>query len=140
MTIHYWALFVAAIAAFAFGGIWYGPIFSKAWVASLGKTPEQLKANARPMPILFGATFIAELVIAWALAGLMGHLALSGITVGVTHGLVVGLVCAVAFVITTLIVAHGYQGARWTQTFIDGGHWLGVFAIEGAIVGALGVG
>jgi Protein of unknown function (DUF1761) len=75
MTINYIALFGATLAAFAFGGLWYGPLFSKPWLAALGKTEAQLKAGARPMPLLFAITLAASFVMAWVLAGLMLHLA-----------------------------------------------------------------
>ena len=34
---------------------------------------------------------------------------------------------------------HAFQGARPSLTFIDGGHWLGVLLIQGAILGWWGV-
>jgi hypothetical protein len=139
LTINYLALFGATLAAFVFGGLWYGPLFSKTWVASLGKSEAQLKAGARPMPLLFAITLVASFVMAWVLAGLMLHLAKAGVPATLRNGLITGFFCWLGFVATTLVTNHGYQGARWTQTLIDGGHWLGVLLIEGAILGAFAI-
>jgi hypothetical protein len=40
---------------------------------------------------------------------------------------------------TSLVVNHAFQGVRRTLTLIDGGHWLGVLLIQGAIIGWFGV-
>ena len=43
------------------------------------------------------------------------------------------------FVIPTMVVNYAFHGARQTLTLIDGGHWLGVLLIQGAILGWWGV-
>lgn len=59
------AVFAAAIAFFVVGALWYGVLFSKAWQAASGITPEQMQ-GAR-MPLIFGLTFLFELLIALVL-------------------------------------------------------------------------
>ena len=54
-------------------------------------------------------------------------------------GLITGALCWLGFIGTTLMVNDGYQGNRWALTAIDGGHWLGVLLIQGAIIGWMGV-
>jgi Protein of unknown function (DUF1761) len=139
MHVNYVFLPVAAIAAFLFGAVWYGALFSKAWVASLGRSEEELKARARPMPLLFGGTIIAELVMAWVFAGMMTHMGAAGFAVNAHNGALAGAFCWLGFVATTVVVNHGYEGAKPIQTLIDAGHWLGVLLIEGAIIGMWGV-
>ena len=90
------------------------------------------------MALLFGITIAAQLVMATVLAGIMGHLGPGQVTV--SNGLVTALFVWAGFVITTLLVNHGYQGQRWSLTTIDGAHWLGVLLIQGLIIGWLGVG
>ena len=43
------------------------------------------------------------------------------------------------FVITTMVVNYAFHGARHALTLIDGGHWLGVLLIQGAILGWWGL-
>uniref|UniRef100_UPI0013D3226F DUF1761 family protein n=2 Tax=Pseudomonadota TaxID=1224 RepID=UPI0013D3226F len=46
MQIHWLAILAAAAAGFAVGGIWYGPLFGKAWAKARGLSDEQLKSGA----------------------------------------------------------------------------------------------
>ena len=67
-------------------------------------------------------TFLCQLVIAWMLAGVMGHVS----QVSVTGGIITAAFLWLGFIATTLIVNHRFQGAPWSLTLIDGAHWLGV--------------
>jgi hypothetical protein len=134
--VNYLAIALAAAAAFVFGGVWYG-ILSKPWMAAVGKTEQDIKASGTPMAVLFVVTFIAQLVMAWALAGIIGHLGVGQVTL--RNGLISGALAWLGFVATTLVVNHGFQGAKPALTVIDGGHWLGVLLIQGAIIGWMGV-
>jgi len=134
--INYLAVVLAAIASFLFGGVWYG-VFAQKWMDALGKSEAELKSGARPMPLLFGMTIVAELVMATLLAGIVGHLGADQVTV--RNGLISSAFVWAGFVATTLAVNHGYQGSRWQLTVIDGAHWLGVLLIQGQIIGWMGV-
>ena len=134
--INYLAVILAAAAAFVFGGIWYR-VLAKPWLAAVGKTEQDIKTSATPMALLLLITFIAQLVMAWVLAGLIGHLGPGQVTL--RNGLISGGFVWLGFVATTMVVNHGFQGARRALTVIDGGHWLGVLLIQGAIIGWMGV-
>jgi Protein of unknown function (DUF1761) len=130
------AIGVAAIASFVFGGMWYG-ILSQQWMAALDKTEEEIKGSGRSTPVLLLIAFLAQLVMAWVLAGLIGHLGSGQVTL--SNGLVSGAFVWVGFVATTIVVNHGFQGAKTGLTVIDAGHWLGVLLLQGAVIGFLGV-
>ena len=129
-SVNLLAVLVAAIAAFAFGAVWYTAL-SKQWLAALGKTREQLNVGFTP----FIWSVVVELVMAFVLAVLIGNLP-GGITV--TTGLTVGLLAWVGFVATTLILNHRYEGLSWSLTILDSGHLLGVLLIQGAVIGLFG--
>ena len=137
MGVNYWAIVLAAVASFMFGGAYYG-LLSKPWMQALGKSGTEIKSGS-PTPVLFGITIVAELIMAWVLAGLMLHLAKAGIAANVRNGVLTAVFCWFGFVATSLAVNHGYQGAKRMLTLIDGGHWLGVLMIQGLILGWLGV-
>ena len=137
MTINWLAIIAATVASFVFGSIWYMAL-SKPWMAAAGFTEADMRdANGKPkIPFLpMAISFIAEFVMALVLAGVIAHVIKTGVTW--KSGLTTGAVCWAGFVITTLLTNHAYGKAKAALTFIDGGHWLGVLLLQGAILGAL---
>lgn len=134
--LNFLAIVLAAVAAFMFGWLWYGVLFSKAWLAAIGKSEEEVKGKS-PSPVPFAIAFIALTVMAWVLAGIIGHLGPAQVTF--KNGVISGAFVWLGFVATTLVVNNAFQGAKRSLTCIDGGHWLGVLLLQGAIIGFLGV-
>lgn len=135
-SLNYVAILLASGASFIFGGLWYG-FFSKQWLAAVGRTPESLKDKAAIG--LYLLTFAAQLVMAWMLAGILLHLARGGLPVSLKNGVISALFIWLGFVVTTMIVNYAFHGAKTALTLIDGGHWLGVLLIQGAVIGWWGV-
>jgi hypothetical protein len=131
------AIVLAAVVSFMFGWLWYGILFPKQWMAAAGKTEADLKAQGGPTPTPFVISFVALLVMAWVLAGVIGHLGTGAITL--RSGVIAGALMWLGFVATTLAVNHTFQGAKPVLTLLDGGHWLGVLLLQGAVIGWLGV-
>jgi hypothetical protein len=131
------AIVLAAVVSFMFGWLWYGILFPKQWMAAAGKTEADLKAQGGPTPTPFVISFVALLVMAWVLAGVIGHLGTGAITL--RSGVIAGALMWLGFVATTLAVNHTFQGAKPILTLLDGGHWLGVLLLQGAVIGWLGV-
>jgi hypothetical protein len=75
--------------------------------------------------------------MAWVLAGVIGHLGPGEVTL--RNGIISAAFVWLGFVITTLTVNNAFQRARWALTLIDGGHWLGVLLLQGAVIGLMGV-
>ena len=137
--LNYVAVLVAAVASFAFGAAWYGAL-GKAWRAARGAIDgQQAMPHLGPIPVPYLIAFLAELVMAWMLAGILLHLARGGLVPGPRNGLISAAFLWLGFVATTLVVNHAFQGAKTALTIIDGGHWLGVLLIQGAILGAWGI-
>jgi hypothetical protein len=135
--ISYLGVLLAAVAGFAFGALWYMAL-GRSWMAATGKTKEQLMGpDGKPRPLPFVIAGVALIVMAWVLAGMIGHLGPGQVTVW--NGLVSGFFAWIGFVATTLTVNHAYQGANRSLTLIDGGHWLGVLLLQGAVIGLVGV-
>ena len=129
---NYIAILVAAAAGFAIGMAWYMSL-GNLWMAALGKTKDELKPSAGPF-IISG---IALLVMATMLSGVIGHLGEGQVTLA--NGAVSGFLVWLGFVITTMAVNHAYQGQKRSLTLIDGGHYLAVLVVMGAIIGWFGV-
>ena len=130
--INYIAVVVAALTGFGIGMVWYMAL-GKQWMAALGKTKEDLKGGAWP----FTAAIASQLVMAFMLAGVVGHLGEGQVTL--RNGAITGAAVWLGFVATTMLVNHAFQGQRAALTVIDGGHWLAVLVGMGAVIGFFGI-
>jgi uncharacterized protein DUF1761 len=133
--INYIAVLVAALVAWLFGGLWYR-LLAKPWMAAHGFTSEQVRAHhgsrAAMWPLI--VSFAADLVIAWMLAGVLGHLG----AVTLENGVVSAAFLWFGFVLTTLAVNNIFGMRKHVLIVIDGLHWLVALILMGAIIGAWG--
>lgn len=132
--VNYVAVVIAALAAFGLGAVWY-MVLSQHWMEAVGKSEAELKKEGPAQALPFVIAFVALCVMAWMLAGIMGHLGQVTIRGGVISGFLVWL----GFVITSMGVNHAFSGAPTKLTLIDGGYWLAALLIQGAVIGAFGV-
>jgi uncharacterized membrane protein len=134
--INYLAVLIAAVAAWVLGAVWYTAL-SRPWLAAQGKTKADMKppAGKAAAVVPFVLVFVAELIMAWMLAGILGHL--GGITV--RNGVISGAACWFGFVLTTIAANYAFHDRKIMLTVIDAGHWLAVLIVMGAIIGAFGV-
>ncbi len=132
--VNYWSILAAAVAGFLFGGLYYG-LLSKHWLAAIGKSMKEVQKTGMALPMLVSA--LGLLVMAWVLAGIVGHLGLGKVTL--RNGIITGALCWLGFVATTIATNHAYGGGKPALTLIDSAHWLGVLLIQGAVIGAMGV-
>lgn len=131
--INYFAVLVAAAVSFFVGWPWYMTL-GKHWAVALGKDPDNPPPpHAKPF-IVLGAGL---LVMAWVLAGMIGHLGEGQVTV--SNGIISGLFAWAGFVATTMTTNYAFQGRPFTLSLIDGGHFLLVLMVQGAIIGWFGV-
>ncbi len=140
-NLNYWPVLIATIVSFVFGALWYSSL-SRQWMAARDMSSadmEKAKAEMGAVPVPYIVAFVALLVMAWMLAGVLLHLARGGMPVTIRAGMISGFFLWLGFVMTTMAVNHAFQGAKRSLTLIDGGHWLGVLLIQGAILGWWGV-
>ena len=134
--INYLAVLLAAAAAWVLGAVWYMALATP-WMAAAGITEEKIaESKTRPgasLPFVFA--FAACVIMAWVLAGIVGHLG----QVTVRSGVISGLFCWAGFVITTMLVNNSFAMRSRKLLLIDGGYWLVAMALMGAIIGAVGV-
>jgi hypothetical protein len=127
---------VAAAAGWGVGMPWY-MAFAKPWMAANDLTKEKMaERQGKPgasLPFIFA--FIACLIMAWVLAGLIGHLG----PVTIRNGVISGLFCWLGFVVTTTLVNNSFAMRSRMLLVIDGGYWLLVLLLMGTIIGAMGV-
>ena len=137
--INHLAILLAAVAAWLAGAVYY-TVLAKPWVAAQGLTVEQHKAViaaksgiAKFAPFILA--FAAEVIMAWVLAGMVGHLG----AVTIRSAVISGLFVWAGFVATTLLVNNAFAGRRYMLSLIDAGHGLLVVALMGLVIGSMGV-
>jgi hypothetical protein len=123
-------MLAAAVAAWIFGAVWYG-VLSKPYQRALGLDPEACKGQKMPIAPMV-ASFLAEVVMAFVMSGIF-PLGEMNWMAGASAGLLLG----VGFMATTTLVNNMFQKKNMMLTVIDGGHWVVVAAIEGAVLAAL---
>jgi len=128
--MNYIAILIAAVAGFAWGAAYYMTL-SKPWLAAVGRT----EPNKSVAPFMI--SFVALVIMAFVLAGSIGHLGPGNVSV--KNGVISGVIIWAGFVATTVFVNNAYPGRRYLLSVIDSIHWLGVVVIQGAIIGAMGV-
>jgi hypothetical protein len=116
----------AALAAFAFGAVWYIAM-SRPWMAASGVTEAEQKASG-PMPFVVG---LAAMVL---VAGMMRHvLATSGVsTIG--GGAVSGLGIGAFLVLPWVAMNYAFALRKPSLTVIDGVNTVVGCAIMGAVL------
>jgi hypothetical protein len=136
--INYLAVFIAALAGFGFGAVYY-MLLAQPWMDAVGWSADEQarhrKGELNPSRLPFAIAIVANLVMAWVLAGLIAHMG----PVTIRSGIVSAAFVWFGFVATTLAVNYAFAGRKPMLTMIDGGHWLGVVLIMGAVIGAFGV-
>jgi hypothetical protein len=136
--ISYIGVIAAAVAAWIVSAAWYMSL-GRIYQAALGKTPEQCKEDMKKpgafLPFIYA--FIANLVIAWMLAGVMGHLGAGQVTLW--NGVISAAFLWFGFILTTMVVNSAFSGRDKRLLLIDAGNWLIVLVVIGAVVGAIGV-
>jgi hypothetical protein len=130
-SINHFAAVIAGVVQFLFGAVWY-TLFSQAWMAAIGKTEAQIKADnaGSPLPYIIAivTAIIMAYTIAWLLPKLNAQSAAGGARVGVT--------LALTLIATTLALNYGFEGRSLALWLINAGYITLGMAIMGAIVGA----
>jgi len=125
LIINYWAVLVAAVAAFVVGWVWYGPIFGKRWMHLHGKSHESTGGMKMPMGNM-AIEFIAGLVTAYVLARLVALLGVIDV-VGAVH---LTVWVWLGFIAATFVGGVLWEGEKWELFWIKvGGRFLTILVM-----------
>ena len=129
--INYLAVFVSAAVAFAIGGLWYSPLlFAKQWVKAHGFSEERVKEMQKGAGKAYAVSLLCQLLIALAIAVLVGylHLALC------VQGLKLGLLIWAGFAFPLGLMATMFTDKKITVFLIDTGYQLVYLLVMGSII------
>ena len=129
LDVNYLAVVVAAIVPMVVGALWYSPVlFSNAWLAAIGKTADEISAQANQVQA-FSIAIAASLISAYVLAVLA---ALSGAG-SILDGIILGL-WAVVFIATASATWGAFEARPLRLWLINNGYYLVALPIMGAII------
>jgi hypothetical protein len=130
MEINLLAVLVAAIASFAIGALWYGPVFGRVWMGMMGFTHDSIRSMpmtpAKAMTIgaivqLVTAYVLAHFVVALNVSGAAGALELAGwIWLG--------------FIATGAIGAYLWEGKPFKLFLFNAAHALVALSVASLIL------
>lgn len=85
--------FLAALAIYFVGFIWFGLLFQDLWMTSNGFTMEQMEASFNPA-LVYGGGLLIPIILAFALGWLLKATGTSGLVPSVVFALKLGLFIA----------------------------------------------
>jgi len=126
LQINWIAVIASTVAAFIFGGLWYGPLFSKPWMREMGVGRDFKPRVARP--VLFGMAITLNFVAAVVFAAFVGPA--PSLPAALGTGSAIGL----AWVAPSMLIAYLFAGRCLTLVAIDAGFVVVQFILFGAIL------
>ena len=127
-AISWLGVVLGAIAFFMVGGIWYGPLFGKAWMRASGVTEEEAQGSS--LPLVFAGTLLLTFLAGIALAAIIG--AGASVTLGMWIGALVGVLLAG----TALAVQALYERRSLALLALGLGYNILGFIAMGAVIAA----
>lgn len=122
------AVLLAAAAGFGAGAVWY-MVNGGRWMAAVGRTEAEIKADKSPLPFIIG--FAASLLTAGLMRHVLANAGVGGAGAGLTAGLGLGLFAVAPWIVTNYAFA-GRPKALW---WIDAGHVVLACAAIGLVLG-----
>ena len=132
MNANLLAILVAAAAGFLVGGLWYGPLFGKAWMQEQGVTEEELRGGN--MIKIYGLTFAFSLLSAVFLGHLLAHFG----DMSARSTMMISVGVALGFIVPAIGTNYLFSRASGKLFAIDAGYWIVFYAAMGLVFVLLG--
>lgn len=134
VPINYWAILVNVVLAMVLGFLWYGPLFGKKWIASMGWTEAQVQEGMKrgmqkSMALMAIGSLIMSFVLSHSLVFASTYLGESG----VGAGLMTGFWNWIGFVAPVLVGAVAWEGKSWAWWCITAGYYLVLLCLMGVM-------
>jgi hypothetical protein len=128
MPFNWMAVIAATVAGFVIGGLWYGPLFGRAWERAAGMSPEALAG--RNMARVFGVSFVLLLIAAAVLALFIGP------EQPIAFGLMAGAAAGAGWVAPAFGVVYLFEARPLRQWLVNAGYFVLTLAVMGGILAA----
>lgn len=127
-SINWLSVLAATISAFMVGGIWYGPLFGKAWMSALSITEEDMAK--RNMPKVFGSAFLLSLIAAINLEMFLGPEA------GAGFGAAAGFAAGLGWIGMFLGILYLFENRSFKAWAVNAGYCTTALTVMGLVLGA----
>lgn len=127
-NINWLSVLIAAISTFLIGGIWYGPIFGKAWMEAFGYTEEDLKK--RNALKTFGLSLLLAFIASLILEMFIGPEA------DILFGMLAGFFAGIGWVATFLGILYLFEMQTLKVYLINAGYCVLSLTLMGLILGS----
>lgn len=128
-SINWGAVLVAIVAAQVIGFLWYGPLFGKKWMAAVGRTQEEIRAEGPGPAIVVGVIHSFLIAIALAILLTMSE------TPDLVSGINLALLTSVAFAASTTVTQAAYEKRPPVATWLYVGYVVVSTVVMGAVLG-----
>ncbi|ALN89550.1 MULTISPECIES: DUF1761 domain-containing protein [Lysobacter] len=125
--VNWLAIIAATASAFVLGGLWYGPLFKKAWCREAGIDPDAKPGHP-------GLTFAIAIVCAFLAATIFA--VLMPPQASAADGFGVGFVVGLFFVSMSFGINYAFAQRSLKLWMIDSGYHIIQFILYGVIIGA----
>lgn len=126
------AILVAAACGFLVGGIWYGPLFGKAWQREIGLSDDDLKSAN--MLKIYGTAFLFSVLSAVFLGHLFAHFG----EMSLRSTMMISVGVALGFIVPAIGTNYLFGRKSGKLFAIDAGYWVAFYAAMGLVFGFLG--
>ena len=127
-NINWLSILAAAISSFLIGGIWYGPLFGRAWMTQFGFNEEDLKK--RSVPKMFGLSLVLAFIAALILDMFIGKEA------DIAFGAIAGFFAGIGWVATFLGILYLFEMRSLKAYLINAGYCMTALTAMGIVLGA----
>ncbi len=136
IDINWWALLVTTVISIISGFLWFGPVFGKAWMKSMGMempteiTPEMKKQMNKSYAIVALGALIMNFTLLHNIVFGSAYLNMTGIATGLQAAFWNWL----GFIAPVTVGSVLWEGRPWKFWMITSGYWLFVLLINGMIL------
>mgnify|MGYP001593097774 CR=1 FL=1 len=129
--LNWWAVLVAALAAYILGALWYSPLlFGKTWLHLMGWSREQMEHHKKEALRGYLINFVATFVVAAVLAHVVYFLNV----VDWQEGLETGFWMWLGFVVTVQLGGVLWEGKKFALFLLNTGYNLASLLAMGVIL------
>jgi len=133
-NVNWLGVLLGGVIAMVVGGLWYGPIAGKAWMAEMGLTEEEIKASGSPTGAMI-KSFVAALVFSFGIAVFMAMPAFQN--AGWNGGMMLGFVFAILIHGAGGFPNYAFENKSLRHFLIHIGNTTVTFMAIGAMMGAM---